>query len=166
MFKVTNPRCLIIGCGKGYREDLVVPHNHTEYTLDIDPSIQPDFVADITKEINLDHLGQFDEIYFENVILLDFQVVLNVKKLLIPGRGKLYFVGELSPHIFERIKAIYTPLNFHIRMADIRLSQRIKAKLFPQILIDCFGTDCSVIELTQAPLPSFNDAFGFLLKRN
>lgn len=167
MLRTTNPRCLIIGCGKGYREDLVVPHNHTtEYTLDIDPSIRPDFVADITRIGNFSYLGKFDEIYFENIILLDFQVALNVKSLLNPGRGKVYFVGQLSPHTFERIKAIYTPLHFSARMADAALSQRIREKLFPRILVDCFGTTCSVVELTQIPLPSFESAFGFLLNRN
>lgn len=167
MFRTNTPRCLIIGCGKGYREDLVVPHNHTtEYTLDIDPSIQPDFVADITKIGNFSYMGKFDEIYFENIMLPDFQVALNVKSLLIPGRGKVYFVGQHSPHTLERIKMIYTPLHFSVRMADRALSQRIRDKLFPKILVDCFGTTCSVIELTQVPLPSFENAFGFLLNRN
>ncbi len=167
MFRVANPRCLIIGCGKGYRDDLIVHHNHTtEYTLDIDPGIRPDFVADITRAGNFSYLGKFDEIYFENIMLLNLQVALNVKSLLVPGRGKVYFVGQHSLHIFERIKVIYTPLHFSVRMADTALSQRIREKLFPKILVDCFGTTCRVIELTQVPLPSFERAFGFLLNRN
>lgn len=165
MFRANNPRCLIIGCGKGHREDLVVPHSHTEFTLDIDPGIRPDFVADITASCNLERLGKFDEIYFENITLLDFQVALNVKILLTPGRGKAYFVGQHSQYNIERIKQIYTSLNFQVRMADTVLRQRIIDKLFPKILVECFGTACSVIEVTQEPLPSFESAFGYLKNR-
>lgn len=167
MFKTTHPRYLIIGCGKGYREDLVVPHNHTtEYTLDIDPGIRPDFVADITKTVNFSYMGKFDEIYFENIALAELQVAINVKNLLIPGRGKVYLVGQHSPHLLERLRMIYAPLHFSVRMANAVLSKKIKEKLFPEILVDCFGTTCSVIELTQVPLPSFEKAFGPLLNRN
>lgn len=167
MFRMTNPRCLIIGCKKGYREGLIVPHHHTtEYTLDIVPGIRPGFVADITKVGNFSCLGKFDEIYFEDIIPLGLQVALNVKNLLVPKRGKIYFIGQHSLHNFERIKVIYTPLHFSARVGDTALRKRIREKLFPQVLVDCFGTTRSVIELTQVPLPSFETAPGFLLNRN
>jgi hypothetical protein len=163
-----NPRNLIIGCGKGYRGDLVFPHNHQNYiTIDIDPIIRPDHIVNIETATPdqlqmLTRSGLFREIYFENVFLADLQTARNVSSLLVRGIGCVYYVGDLSRVALHTILNAYCQLNFNVTYADYETSRVVKEKLFPPQLIYLIGEDTKVIKVTPRPLPSFNEAFGHL----
>ncbi|WP_299142526.1 hypothetical protein [uncultured Vibrio sp.] len=155
---------LIIGCGKIFRDDQVIEHNHSkeQITIDIDPLIAPDYVMDIEKMTNSEILkltssGYFTHIYLENIIIINSNVAINLSRLLNKSGGVIYYVGELDDGHMREIEEVFNVICFKAEFCKREEEKKVINELLPSFFAEMKAF--KVIKITHVGLPSFKETF-------